>query len=109
MPIRPEARHRYPPNWSDISDRIRFGRANGRCEFCRIALHGEPHPVTGSIVVLTTAHLADPIEDCSDENLAAMCQRCHLTYDIEHHKFNAATTRIRAKGPVLFPEILEKP
>ncbi|ATW60120.1 HNH endonuclease [Mycobacterium phage Philonius] len=34
MPIRPENRKRYPPNWSEISDRIRFVRAGRMCE-CR--------------------------------------------------------------------------
>lgn len=91
MPIRPENRTRYPKNWRDISQRIRFDRAGGRCECegeCRLdhagrcgARHGEPNPRTGALVVLTTAHLADPIEDCSDENLRAFCQQCHNRYD----------------------------
>lgn len=32
MPIRPENRDRYPADWRDISHRIRFDRAGGRCE-----------------------------------------------------------------------------
>lgn len=86
MPIRPENKDRYPDDWDQISARIRFERAEGRCEFCRIAYHGEPHPVTGSIVVLTTAHLDHQPEHSEDENLAAMCQRCHLTYDVPFHQ-----------------------
>ena len=39
------------------------------------------HPVTGSKVVLTIAHLDHTPENCDDENLRAWCQRCHLTYD----------------------------
>ena len=91
MPIRPENRARYPKDWKDISFRIRFDRAGGRCECegeCGLdhegrcsAEHNEPHPRTGSNVILTTAHLADPIENCSDENLRAMCQQCHNRYD----------------------------
>lgn len=81
MPIRPENRDRYPADWKEISSRIRFERADGLCEFCQIARHGQPHPVTGSTVVLTTAHLSEEVEDCSDDNLAAMCQRCHNCYD----------------------------
>lgn len=91
MPIRPENKARYPKDWKVISARIRFERAEGRCECsgeCGLehdgrcdAEHGEAHPRTGSKVVLTTAHLADPIEDCSDENLRAMCQQCHNRYD----------------------------
>lgn len=79
-PIRPENRKRYPKDWKKISEEIRFGRAAGRCENCG-AKHGEPHPDTGSRVVLTTAHLDHRPENCDPENLAALCQRCHLRYD----------------------------
>lgn len=34
MPIRPEFRDLYPPNWREISDHVRFVRADGRCEEC---------------------------------------------------------------------------
>lgn len=79
-PIRPENRDRYPKDWKAISHRIRFERAGGKCEWCP-AVHGEPHPDTGSIVVLTTAHLDHTPENCADDNLAALCQKCHNTYD----------------------------
>lgn len=81
MPIRPENRKRYPPDWRAISDRIRFDRAEGRCEFCRTVEHGKPNPRTGSIVILTVAHLDHTPENCEDGNLAAMCQQCHNVYD----------------------------
>lgn len=35
----PMKRERYPADWSSISHRIRFVRANGRCEECGVA-HG---------------------------------------------------------------------
>lgn len=81
----------YPANWKEISFAIRFVRAKHRCEWCG-AVNGEPHPVTGSRVVLTVAHLGVPkpdgtpgdktdLMDCRPENLAALCQRCHLTFD----------------------------
>ena len=92
MPIRAENRDRYPKDWPEISNRIRFERAEGWCEFCRIAEHGKPHPVTGSIVILTTAHLDHTPEHCDDDNLAAMCQRCHLTYDAAIHRRNREQT-----------------
>ena len=56
-------------------------------------MNGFPHPVTGSRVVLTVAHLDHVPENCAPENLKAMCQRCHLTYDAEHHKRTAYATR----------------
>ena len=91
MPIRPETRRRYPKGWKAISECIRFGRAKNRCE-CRgecgdnydgrcQANNYEPHPITGSRVVLTVAHLDHTPENCEDGNLRAMCQRCHNRYD----------------------------
>lgn len=103
MPIRPENRARYPADWKAISLRIRKERAGDRCEFCRVARNGQPHPVTGSRVILTVAHLDHQPENCADDNLAAMCQRCHLTYDAGLHTRNAqATLRARrASGDLL--------
>lgn len=49
-------------------------------------------------VVLTIAHLDHVPEHCEDENLKALCQRCHLAYDAEHHKANAAATRKARKA-----------
>ncbi|MER5322367.1 hypothetical protein [Streptosporangium roseum] len=103
MPIRPENKHRYPADWPEISQRIRFERAAGRCECvgqCRRehggrcgAEHDKPHPVTGKRVILTTAHLNHTPEDCREENLLAACQPCHLAYDAAHHAATAARTR----------------
>ena len=79
-PIRDPSR--YPPDWKEIQGRI-LGRAGNRCEGspaypdCR-AENGRPHPVTGSKVVLTIAHL-DHDAPATDGNLRAWCQRCHLT------------------------------
>lgn len=67
---------------------------------------GERRPVK---IVLTVAHLgtAHPDgrpgdkhdkHDCRDENLAALCQRCHLRYDLEDHMRHAAETRKRKRA-----------
>ena len=40
MPIRPELRPLYPPYWRELSSRVRFERAEGRCQRC-----GRPHLV----------------------------------------------------------------
>ena len=85
MPIRPENKARYPKDWKSISERIRFERAANKCEVCG-AENYKPHPETGSKVILTVAHLDHKPENCADENLKAMCQRCHLRYDAHHHK-----------------------
>lgn len=76
----------YPKNWKEISNQIRFVRAGGRCEWCG-AEHGFPNPVTGSTVVLTTAHLNHNIKDNRPSNLRALCQKCHLDYDRQYHLF----------------------
>lgn len=100
MPIRPENRARYPRDWKTISLRIRE-RAGNRCEGspdfpdCR-AENGQPHPDTGSRVVLTVAHLDHQPENCDPANLKAMCQRCHLHYDRDHHA--QARYRTRREG-----------
>lgn len=49
-------------------------------------------------VVLTIAHLDHVPEHCDDDNLKALCQRCHLAYDAEHHRVNAAATRKARKA-----------
>lgn len=103
MPIRPENLHRYPSDWKAISLRIRTVRAADRCE-CHgecgdhnesrcTAENGKAHPITGSKVVLTTAHRDHTPENVDDANLFAACQRCHLRYDAAHHRETAAATR----------------
>lgn len=93
MPIKPENKALYPADWKQISERIRFERAGNRCESCGI----ENYTINerGSKVVLTVAHLNHDPADCRDENLKAMCQKCHLSYDAELHARNAAITRAK--------------
>jgi 5-methylcytosine-specific restriction endonuclease McrA len=102
-PIRAADKRRYPRNWSQISKAVRKERAGDRCECagecgtghegrCE-ARNGQPHPVTGSTVVLTVAHRDRTPENCAYDNLFAACQRCHLAYDAEQHRASAAWTR----------------
>ncbi len=80
MPIRAENRDRYPADWDLRSRLIRFFRADNKCEWCG-ARNYEPHPITGSIFNHTaTTHIYTP-EHCTADNLRALCQKCHLTYD----------------------------
>lgn len=81
MPILPENKARYPRDWKLRSQFVRFYRAKNRCEWCG-AENGKAHPVTGSRVVLTVAHVFDERpEAASLMNLAALCQRCHNRHD----------------------------
>jgi len=94
MPITPENKKRYPKNWKEIRKRI-LKRANNKCEFegCN-AENYKPHPITGSKVILTIAHLNHIPEDCRDENLKAGCQRCHNRYDIKNRVKNRRERKI---------------
>lgn len=49
-------------------------------------------------VVLTVAHLDHDLRNSMPENLAALCQRCHLRLDRFQHAENAARTRDRKRG-----------
>ena len=114
MPIKAENRAKYPKEWALISRLIRKYRAGDNCE-CRdecgedhrpentqwgcdgqtrcLARNGERHPLTGSKVVLTVAHLdQDPINN-RESNLLALCQRCHNRLDAPHRQRNATKTR----------------
>lgn len=69
-------RQKYPHDWKQIRQQI-LSRAGNRCEgsplypACR-AINGQPHPVTGSKVVLTISHHPDPDpRNCDPANLAA--------------------------------------
>lgn len=121
-PIRPENRARYPKNWRQISDEIRFERAGGQCEcdgrcgsgcceiyalgrspLTRCPLRHGKESRTGATVVLTVAHLDHIPENCDPENLRAMCQACHLNYDRAHHAETARATRAAALAAQMEP------
>lgn len=74
-------------------------RAKSVCEWCG-AVNYEPHPITGSRVVLTIAHVGPTKHDkmdCRDEVLFALCQRCHLNEDREEHIQNRIRNLREAK------------
>ena len=71
---------KYGPNWKILRYKI-LDRAQGKCELCSAGIK-EPHPITGSKVVLTVHHVNFNIQDNRDYNLIALCQRCHLRLDM---------------------------
>lgn len=114
-PISPERQALYPADWPEISARIRE-RAGDRCEWCGAtngavgyrdqagvfheldAFEAEGAVLDGQhviTIVLTVAHLDHNPANCDDNNLAALCQRCHLRYDAREHARHAAETRRR--------------
>lgn len=74
----------YHPKWKLISRLIRFKRADNKCEFCG-AENYEPHPLTGSKVILTVAHIDHDKSNNKFDNLKALCQKCHLKHDLPQH------------------------
>ena len=93
-----DVRRGYPRDWPVRSWFVRVVRARNRCEWCGARNH-QPHPDTGSHVVLTTAHVYDRAPAAAALlNLAALCQRCHLNHDRAHHLHSRRTNRDRATG-----------
>jgi len=115
MPIRPELKPLYPPDWKQISE-ARKEAANWQCERCKAAhwrpytrrrpkgiyaapdrhnryqlIEAEIEDLTDteashlSRIVLTTAHLDHNPANCESANLAVLCQACHLQHDRPHH------------------------
>ena len=113
VPISAENLLRYPPDWDDIAATIKWDRAGGRCECagecgrpanhlgpdqrCRNR-HGQLAWRTGSLVILTTAHLDHQPEHCDPDNLLAMCQGCHLHHDRSHHPASRRARRLAMLG-----------
>lgn len=112
---------KYPPDWKERRARV-LARAGGRCECegeCGLHQPKGHRAASGAWVndsgprrcqerngakarwakgrvVLTTAHMvADGPLDCPDEDLKALCQRCHLRVDRDQHRRNASATRVR--------------
>lgn len=104
MPIRPEMRARYPKDWKLRSYFVRIIRSRGMCEWCGARNH-QPHPITGSTVVLTTAHVFDDRPEASALlNLAALCQRCHNRHDNKSRRAGIRERRDKRRGVrSLFP------
>lgn len=104
MPIKPENRGKYPADWKFIRRRI-LARAGDCCEGtpqfpdCRAPNGSE---IRGSLdrrlVVLTVAHMDHKLVNHSDDNLRALCQRCHLVWDHHHNVKAARQTRRRRKA-----------
>ena len=111
----------YPHNWlTEIRPLIlhRAGarpeeRIEARCEFCHIENHSyrtnaDRRDDKQTFIVLTISHLDQNIQNNDPQNLAALCQRCHLQHDRPHHLINASFTRDRKKKQGLFPFLSKK-
>lgn len=93
----------YHYKWKLISYFIRHYRAKEKCEWCGVE-NGEPHPITGSTVILTVAHIDQDKRNNRFYNLAALCQRCHLGHDKYQHARNRKYGRNHKENQLeLFP------
>lgn len=103
MPISKANLVRYPSDWP-IRRRFILRRAGNACEWCG-AVNYLPHPLTGSRVVLTIAHVYDRRPEAADLlNLAALCQKCHNAHDAPYRQANRRASRraaILAAGQML--------
>lgn len=131
MPIRKDLRHLYDnPEWRALRWRI-LARAKNSCEFCRMpnmdvvvltqngtwrrdvtegwinsAGKSVPEPKGRQYVfhcVLAISHLNHVAGDNRDENLAALCQRCHLIHDAPQHRESRAKTMRERKNNLELP------
>jgi hypothetical protein len=108
MPIKPEYRHFYGKTWRTVTRPRILERAGNCCESC-LAPNGvnvfrlghnwaraERKFMEGGHwvrIVLTIAHLNHVAGDDRDANLMALCQHCHLHYDLHHHAESRATRK----------------
>ena len=90
---------KYPSNWkTEIRPKI-LERENHCCKFCGVVNQSEVvrHNKNGMKlvkIILTIAHLNHDTTDNRDENLAALCQKCHLNYDLRHHLKNRKIKKV---------------
>jgi len=111
MPIKPENKNRYPDNWPEIRERIRI-RAKDKCENCGVVNYSWINRTSRNIclqdeenaikVICTTAHLDHTPENCDDNNLKFLCQRCHNRYDAKHRKQTRRATKMKDQFEMSF-------
>jgi 5-methylcytosine-specific restriction endonuclease McrA len=87
----------YHPKWSLIR-RMILRRAKNKCEECGVVNHSYVHRRTreqcliddegATWIVLTISHQDQDKHNNRFSNLKALCQRCHLRHDIDHHVAN---------------------
>lgn len=118
----------YPKDWKQTRQRI-LERENNKCKFCDVPNYEIIYrPIKGNMkweiapegmicesdlfdgvkftkIILTIAHLDhDKLNhQVSDDRLAALCQRCDLLYDMDHHVSNRKANKLnKLNHPKLF-------
>lgn len=85
----PMEKGRYPADWKEIALRVKQA-AGWRCAACgkKCREPGEKLGTPGRAghqYTLTVHHIDHRPENCSRENLVALCAPCHLKADAAHH------------------------
>jgi 5-methylcytosine-specific restriction endonuclease McrA len=79
----------------------RFGKGRNDWQYWPEGMESEAWTLDGlksTKIILTIAHLDHNKKNNEYDNLAALCQKCHLGIDLHHHMANARETRIKKKG-----------
>ena len=95
MPIKKENKHRYPPRreWLKIRESI-LSRAQHCCEFCGVKNYTIRK---NARIALAVAHLDQCPENNQFDNLAALCQKCHLDHDRPYRLMSYRLTIFKRK------------
>lgn len=79
----------------------RYGKGINDWEYWPEGMESEAWTLDGlksTKVILTIAHLDHNKKNNDYNNLAALCQKCHLGIDLKHHMANARETIRKKKG-----------
>lgn len=80
----PMDRKRYPADWKKIAYDIKE-KAGWKCQKCGLQCRKPGEPFDTHRRTLTVAHLDHTPENMNEDNLMAMCPKCHLQYDAQQH------------------------
>lgn len=115
---------KYPTNWKTEIRPAILKRAKDCCEFCGVENYSigyrDSHNIWYEIeqsfvgdmqaqdakemgykiikIVLTVAHLDHDVTNNDPSNLKALCQKCHLNYDLKYHQQSRKKNRIIKSG-----------
>lgn len=115
---------KYPTNWKTEVRPAILKRAKDCCEFCGVENYSIGYRDSNNIwyeieqsfvgdmqaqdakeigykiikIVLTVAHLDHDVTNNDPSNLKALCQKCHLNYDLKYHQQSRKKNRIIKSG-----------
>lgn len=109
---------KYPKDWKTVIRPRILKRADNKCEFCgaenyaqgwrgddgyfydfkKVSSLGKSTDMINRKtikIVLTISHQDHDITNNCDSNLKALCQKCHLNHDKDHHKKTRLNNKYR--------------